>query len=116
MHNSGVMVWSFQCSRRPQWPEVYGVPLVISRSFTVNTTYTIFSIEVLYNLATLCLNGPLSCVDIVDVITGDIPRKVPPFHLAGGGGGEVGGGGVQAVIYDGLIKGLGMSSRVCVTG
>ena len=37
----------------------------------VNTPYTIFSIEVLYSLATLCLNGRLSCVDFVDVITGE---------------------------------------------
>ena len=27
----------------------------------------------IYHLATLCLNGTLSCVDLVDVIMGDIP-------------------------------------------
>ena len=36
------------------------------------TAYTIFSIKVLY-VATLCLNRTLSCVDLVDVIKGDIP-------------------------------------------
>ena len=42
-------------------------------------TPPIFSINMLYitglfiNLATLCLNGTLSCVDLVDVIMGDIP-------------------------------------------
>ena len=37
-----------------------------------------------YSLATLCLNGTLSCVDFVDVITGDIRRnhgQTVTFHL-----------------------------------
>ena len=38
----------------------------------VNTAYTIFSIKlVLVNLSELCLNGTLSCVDLMDVIMGD---------------------------------------------
>ena len=39
----------------------------------VYTAYTIFSIKVLYNLATLCLSATFSCVDFKNVIMGDIP-------------------------------------------
>ena len=40
----------------------------------VNTASSIFSTKqlYLYILTTLCLNGNLSCVDFMDVITGDI--------------------------------------------
>ena len=31
----------------------------------------------MYNLTTLCLNGTLSCFDLVDVIMGDIPKEEP---------------------------------------
>ena len=40
----------------------------------VNTAHTIFSIKLLYNLTTLCLNGP--CSEYVDVIIGDVPAGV----------------------------------------
>ena len=39
----------------------------------VNTAYTIFTINAIYNLTTLCLNGTLPCVDFMDVTMGDIP-------------------------------------------
>ena len=39
----------------------------------VNTADTICAI---YNIATLCLNGTLSCVDFMAVIMGDIPIMV----------------------------------------
>ena len=36
----------------------------------VNTTYTIFSIKVLYIISPHCLNGTLPCVDFMDVTMG----------------------------------------------
>ena len=46
----------------------------------VNTAYAIFSIKLLiYNLNTLCMNGTLSCVDLTDVIIGDIPTCAVRF-------------------------------------
>ena len=39
----------------------------------VNTAYTVFSIKLIYNLNTLCLNGTLFCVDFMDVTMGDEP-------------------------------------------
>ena len=40
-----------------------------------NTAYAIFSIELLYTLATLPLSEQLSCVDFTSIIMGNVPAQ-----------------------------------------
>ena len=40
----------------------------------LNRLYHVYyKCKLLYDLTTLCLNGPLSCVDFMDVTMGDVP-------------------------------------------
>ena len=52
----------------------------------VNIAFTIYL--AIYNLTTLGLNGTLSCVDLMDIIRGDIPTAPTPCKSWCVGGGQ----------------------------